>query len=133
MTYSDVLRPGTSYTIDNSTITSKHLVITSSKSLNNIFSLKYRLKSLISKNKLDSLGCQYGWDYDKSRWTETSVSFFNLVCDDASSVTTIFSLAVAGNALGTLLLSILSDRWVPDVGGRNVRYGDTYHIDGKML
>ncbi|XP_047468283.1 solute carrier family 22 member 5-like [Penaeus chinensis] len=76
MTYSDILRPGTSYTIDNSTITK----------------------------------CQYGWDYDRSRWRETSVSFFNLVCDDASSVTTIFSLAVAGNALGTLLLSILSDR-----------------------
>ncbi|XP_027209356.1 organic cation transporter 1 isoform X1 [Penaeus vannamei] len=54
--------------------------------------------------------CQHGWDYDKSRWRETSVSFFNLVCDDASSVTTIFSLAVAGNALGTLILSILSDR-----------------------
>ncbi|XP_071533086.1 LOW QUALITY PROTEIN: organic cation transporter 1-like [Panulirus ornatus] len=56
------------------------------------------------------MGCQYGWDYDRTNWQETSVTHFNWVCDDASTVTTIFSLAVAGNAVGTLLLSILADR-----------------------
>ncbi|KAG7164823.1 organic cation transporter 1-like [Homarus americanus] len=54
--------------------------------------------------------CQYGWDYDRRNWQETSVTHFDWVCDQASTVTTIFSLAVAGNAVGTLLLSILADR-----------------------
>ncbi|KAK4311872.1 hypothetical protein Pmani_016656 [Petrolisthes manimaculis] len=57
-----------------------------------------------------TISCRFGWDYDRNNWRETAVSEFNWVCDNASIITTIFSLAVAGNAVGTLIFSILADR-----------------------
>lgn len=54
--------------------------------------------------------CQYGWNFDEKEWTETPVSQFKLVCEDKHIVTVIYSLNFAGNSIGTLFFSIISDR-----------------------
>ncbi|KAK8737864.1 hypothetical protein OTU49_004283 [Cherax quadricarinatus] len=75
-----------------------------------MFNTTYSVKGNTIIDQTTTTKCQFGWDYDRTNWQETAVTHFNWVCERASTVTTIFSLAVAGNAVGTLLLSILADR-----------------------
>ncbi|KAK7085066.1 hypothetical protein SK128_003545 [Halocaridina rubra] len=54
--------------------------------------------------------CTMGWVYRNDSWKETAVGHYNWVCDEQHVVTTIFSVAILGNAIGTLVLSIVADR-----------------------
>lgn len=65
----------------------------------------------IALDPVTNTSCQYGWEYDKSAWDETATAHFNWVCEDEYLVTTMFSLAIAANAIGTLLFALLSDRY----------------------
>ncbi|KAL7648662.1 UNVERIFIED_CONTAM: hypothetical protein RMT77_000569 [Armadillidium vulgare] len=56
-------------------------------------------------------GCQHGWDFDTSEWEETPVTKFEWVCGRKDMVTTMFSLGFAGNAVGIIFFSVMSDRY----------------------
>uniref|UniRef100_A0A6A7G6M1 Organic cation transporter 1-like n=2 Tax=Hirondellea gigas TaxID=1518452 RepID=A0A6A7G6M1_9CRUS len=55
--------------------------------------------------------CQYGYEYDRRAWDETATTEHDWVCGDSYIVSTIFFVALIANVIGTLLFSILSDRY----------------------
>ncbi|RXG53382.1 Solute carrier family 22 member 7 [Armadillidium vulgare] len=64
-----------------------------------------------TNTKSSSSGCQHGWDFDTSEWEETPVTKFEWVCGRKDMVTTMFSLGFAGNAVGIIFFSVMSDRY----------------------
>ncbi|KAB7504225.1 Organic cation transporter 1 [Armadillidium nasatum] len=73
-------------------------------------------KDSLGQHKLSSCfmyntKCQHGWDFDTSEWEETPVTKFEWVCGRKDMVTTMFSLGFAGNAVGMILFSAMSDRY----------------------
>nr|CAD7406604.1 unnamed protein product [Timema cristinae] len=56
--------------------------------------------------------CQYGWEYDKTWYTETAPSRENWVCDRELYVTNLYSFSRGGDVIGTFLMGQLGDMYV---------------------
>ena len=53
--------------------------------------------------------CEYGWEYDNSKFQSTIATSFNWFCERDYS-THILTVRFAGGAFGTVLLPALADR-----------------------
>ncbi|XP_049856621.1 solute carrier family 22 member 7-like [Schistocerca gregaria] len=53
--------------------------------------------------------CQFGWEYDRTWYTQTAVSQHNWVCNDAIKASIALSLSSLGQAVGLLVFGQLSD------------------------
>ena len=54
----------------------------------------------------------YGWEFDRSDFSETAPAAFLWVCDQASQLTAIYSMHTVGNLLGSIIFGALSDRLI---------------------
>ncbi|KAF0294957.1 Solute carrier family 22 member 21 [Amphibalanus amphitrite] len=54
--------------------------------------------------------CLYGWEFDRSDFSETAPAAFLWVCDQFGQLTAIYSMHTVGNLLGSVVFGALSDR-----------------------
>nr|CAD7265567.1 unnamed protein product [Timema shepardi] len=54
-------------------------------------------------------GCQFGWEYDKTWYTETAPSRGDWVCDKEIYITNLYSFNRVGDIVGTLVMGQLGD------------------------
>lgn len=54
-------------------------------------------------------GCQFGWEYDRTWYTETAPSQEDWVCDKEIYVSNAFAFARIGDVFGTLIFGQLGD------------------------
>nr|CAD7448068.1 unnamed protein product [Timema bartmani] len=65
--------------------------------------------------------CQFGWEYDKTWYTETAPSRENWVCDKEIYITNLYSFNRVGDIVGTLVMGQLGDMCVgPDTDSVSV-------------
>lgn len=57
-----------------------------------------------------TIPCTNGWIYDKTDYDSTLPMDFNWVCDKVSYPTDVFSISVAGTAVGQVIFGILADK-----------------------
>ncbi|XP_007438559.2 solute carrier family 22 member 6-A-like [Python bivittatus] len=67
--------------------------------------------TLSNETVLDTEACVDGWTYDRSLFTNTIVSEWNLVCESRSLRQMAQSIYMAGVLIGSLLIGNLSDRF----------------------
>ncbi|XP_054165122.1 beta-alanine transporter-like [Oppia nitens] len=62
-------------------------------------------------NNITTKECNNGWVYDKSMFTSTATTHFNLVCNNAHYVSILLSIGAIGQVILTPILSILTN-WI---------------------
>lgn len=73
---------------------------------------RYSQCSAYSVNKssvLDKTECIYGYEYDKSVYSETAVSYYDWTCDNKGTSSLFFTLTFSGMVVGSLIFGPLSD------------------------
>nr|CAD7424296.1 unnamed protein product [Timema monikensis] len=63
----------------------------------------------INHQQADVVGCQYGWEYDHTWYSETAPSRSNWVCDKELYVTNTFVASQAGDLVGSFVFGQLGD------------------------
>ncbi|XP_076049084.1 organic cation transporter 1-like [Oratosquilla oratoria] len=58
------------------------------------------------------LSCQSGYDYDRTSYAETLSTYYGWLCDKEAYASHSFTVNVAGNAVGTVLLPYIADKFV---------------------
>nr|CAD7406602.1 unnamed protein product [Timema cristinae] len=111
-------RNGTNYTLDQW----KEITLPREKDENGVMSFSkckmYNISHLEdityinynrSSNQHDLISCQFGWEYDKTWYTETAPSRENWVCDKEIYITNLYSFNRVGDIVGTLVMGQLGD------------------------
>ncbi|GIX79669.1 carcinine transporter [Caerostris extrusa] len=55
--------------------------------------------------------CDHGWQFDRTNYDATSVTRWNMVCEDGHFSSLVLSLIFIGDVIGTPLYGFLSDKW----------------------
>ncbi|KAA0707601.1 Tau-tubulin kinase 1 [Triplophysa tibetana] len=61
-----------------------------------------------------SVPCQHGWVYDRSQFTSTTASEWDLVCDNKKLNQALATFFFLGVTIGAVIFGQLADRWIPE-------------------
>lgn len=64
---------------------------------------------------IPTVPCMHGWHYDRSDWTSTVVTEWNLVCDKELYVTHAYTINGAGSLFSMFFMGFVADRFVLEV------------------